>query len=348
MGGYEPKCMYLQILLRFIDVTVKTNAKIGAKGKIMMVNKILVVEDDIVISKLLVKFLIRSGFKPKSVESAEEAEEILKNEAINTVITDIQLPGIDGIRFTSNIKKKYDLDVIVMTGYSSEYSYEEAIENGASDLIFKPVRLKELILRINRVIKERSVLDERDRIINKLKRLTKEDSLTGLYNSRHFFDQLDKEIKRSDRYLHPISLMFIDIDNFKGINDTYGHMIGDQILSLIAKKIKACLRSHDTAYRFAGDEFTIILPETTSGEAKFVADRILAKFTHESLVVNENEISEITLSIGIVDYQMKEGKQQFVHRADVTMYEAKLSEGNSMIISPKMNELPITAISQHF
>jgi diguanylate cyclase (GGDEF)-like protein len=228
-----------------------------------------------------------------------------------------------------------------MTGYSSEYSYENAIKNGASDLIFKPVKLNELILRINRVIKERSLLDERDKMIKKLKKITIEDSLTGLYNSRHFFDQLGKEIKRSDRYLHPISLMFIDIDNFKGINDTYGHMIGDEILALIAKRIKACLRSNDTAYRFAGDEFTIILPETTYSEAKFVADRILAKFAHESLVINENEISEITLSIGIAEYQMNEGNQQFVHRADVTMYEAKQRGGNSVIISPDAKDPPI-------
>ncbi len=298
-----------------------------------MAIKILVVEDDVVISKLLFEFLIKSGFNTKSAKSAEEAEEILKNEEINTVLTDIKLPGTDGIKFTNNIKKKYNIDVIAMTAYSSEYFYEDAIKNGASDLIFKPIKLNELVLRINRVLKERSLSDERDKMIKELKRLTTEDSLTGLYNSRHFYDQLDKEIKRSERYLHPISLMFIDIDNFKGINDTYGHMIGDKILSLIAKRIKACLRSHDTAYRFAGDEFTIILPETTSSEAKFVADRILTKFAHESLVINEKEISEITLSIGIAEYQMDEGNQQFVHRADVTMYEAKRRRGNSLIIS---------------
>jgi diguanylate cyclase (GGDEF)-like protein len=306
-----------------------------------MVLKILVVEDDVVVSNLLVEFLIKSGFQIKSTKSAEEAEEILTNEKINIVLTDIKLPGLDGIKFTNNIKRRYNLDVIVMTGYSSEYSYENAIKNGASDLLFKPIKLNELVLRINRVIKERSLLDERDKMIKELKRLTIEDSLTGLYNSRHFYDQLDKEIKRSERYLHPISLMFIDIDNFKGVNDTYGHMIGDKILSLIAKKIKVSLRSHDTAYRFAGDEFTIILPETTSSEAKFVADRILAKFAHESLVINEKEISEITLSIGIVEYQMNEGNQQFVHRADVTMYEAKRRRGNSVIISLDAKAPPI-------
>ena len=304
-----------------------------------MTLKILVVEDDVDVSKLLIKFLIKSGFKTKSTNSAEEAEEILKNEEINMVLTDIKLPGTDGIKFTKNIKKKFNLDVIVMTGYSSEYFYEDAIKNGASDLIFKPVKFNELLLRINRVLKERSLLNDRDKMIKELKRLTIEDSLTGLYNSRHFFEQLDKEIKRSDRYLHPISLIFIDIDNFKKVNDTYGHMIGDKILAFIAKQIKACLRSNDSAYRFAGDEFTIILPETTASEAKFVADRILSKFTNESFMINKKEIAEITSSIGIAEYQINEGHQQFVHRADVTMYEAKQSGGNRVCISPDVQNL---------
>jgi len=318
-------------------------SEISFEGHIDMVKKILVVEDDVAISKLLSKFLGNSGFQIDTAKSAEDAEEILRNEEINIVLTDIKLPGVDGIKFTKSIKKKYNLDVMVMTGYSAEYSYEDAIKNGASDLIFKPIKLNELILRINRVIKERSLLDERDKMIKELKRLTIEDSLTGIYNSRHFFDQLDKEIKRSDRYLHPISVIFIDVDNFKGINDAHGHMFGDKILSLIAKRIKACLRSQDTAYRFAGDEFTIILPETSSGEAKFVADRIIAKFSQESLTVNEKEISDITLSIGITEYQKNEEIEQFVHRADVTMYKAKRHSGNCVIISPEVRDSRLTA-----
>ena len=313
----------------------------------MVNNKILIVEDDAAVSKLLYDFLNKSGFQPKTAKSAEEAEKILDNEKIDTVLTDIRLPGIDGIKFTNKIRKKFTIDVIVMTAYSSEYSYEDAIKNGASDLIFKPVKLNELILRINRVIKERSLLDERDKMIKKLQRLAIVDSLTGLYNSRHFFEQLEKEIKRSDRYLHPISLIFIDIDNFKEINDTYGHMIGDSILALIAKRIKTCLRTNDSAFRFAGDEFTIILPETALNEAKFVADRILSKFSDESFVINEKEILEITPSVGIAEYQRNEGHQQFVHRADVTMYEAKQRGGNRVIISPSVVELSTIDIPQH-
>jgi two-component system cell cycle response regulator len=312
-----------------------------------VVPKILVVEDDSAVRKLLTKFLTTSGFQNNSAGSAEEAEDILDKEEINIVITDIRLPGMDGIRFTKKIKVKYDLGVIVMTAYSSEYSYNDAIQNGASDLIFKPIRLNELMLRINRVVKEQSLIDERDRMIKDLKRLTIEDSLTGLYNSRHFFEQLDKEIERSDRYSHPLSLIFIDIDKFKRINDTHGHMIGDKVLSLIANKIESCLRTNDTAYRFAGDEFTIILPETPSDKAKVFADRILAIFVNEPIVFNGKLMPKITVSIGVAEHQRNEETQQFVHRADVTMYWAKGESGNIVAISPEAHELPTTAMPQH-
>ena len=256
-----------------------------------MVIKILVVEDDVSISKSFVEFLTKSGFETTTAASAEAAELILNIEDMDIVITDIVLPGIDGIQFTKNVRKKCNAEVIVMTGYSSEYSYEDAIKSGASDLVFKPVKLNELVLRINRVLRERFLLNQRDKMIQQLQRLAIEDPLTGLFNSRYLFDQLDKEINRAKRYLHPLSLMFIDIDKFKTINDTYGHMIGDKVLSQIAKRLKACLRSNDTAYRFGGDEYTIILPETTLPEAKYVADRIINKFDHDFLTINDKEIS---------------------------------------------------------
>jgi len=311
-----------------------------------MLIKILVVEDDVTISKLFVEFLTKSGFETITVVSAEAAQEILSIEEMNIVVTDIVLPGMDGIKFTKNVRKKCNTDVIVMTGYSSDYSYEDAIKSGASDLIFKPVKLNELVLRINRVLRERFLLNQRDKMIKELQRLTIEDPLTGLFNSRYLFDQLDKEMNRAKRYLHPLSLMFIDIDKFKSINDTYGHIMGDKILLQIANRLKDCLRSNDTAYRFGGDEYTIILPETTLPEAKFVADRIINKFDHDCLTINDKEISKISLSIGITEYQINEGIEQLLHRADVTMYEAKQSEGNSLVITPEIEALSIANLPQ--
>ena len=306
-----------------------------------MRKKILVVEDDEAVSELYHEYLSRSGFKIKTVDSAEEAEKTLSNERMDIILTDVKLPGIDGIEFTKKIKKQYEIDVIIMTGYHLEYTYKDAIESGASDLIFKPVKLNELLLRINRVIKERSLLDQQEKMINELQRLTIEDSLTGLYNSRHLFDQLDKEIKRADRYLHSISLMFIDVDNFKSINDTYGHMMGDKILAHIGKRIKDSLRVNDSAYRFAGDEFTTILPETNLSESKIIAERILTNFSKHSLMIDEKEIKKFTLSIGIAEYQKNEGMEQFLHRADLIMYEAKKCEGNSVALEPESDNMSV-------
>ena len=301
-----------------------------------MENRILIVEDDTAVRKLMYEFLARSGYEALTASSAEEAEDLLKKEEIHIILTDVRLPGTDGITFTKNVKQQYNLDVIIITGYSSEYFYEDAINNGASDLIFKPIRLNELMLRINRVIRERSLINDRDKMIERLKKQSIRDPLTELYNSRHFYARLEDEIQRSERYVHPLSLIFIDIDSFKAVNDTYGHMIGDQALLLIARKMQTSLRSQDTAYRFAGDEFTIILPETTADNAKFVADRIKAEMAKESLVIHDKEITKITLSIGIAEYQRNENKEQFVHRADVTMYEAKKRGGNDIAVSPKL------------
>jgi diguanylate cyclase (GGDEF)-like protein len=115
--------------------------------------------------------------------------------------------------------------------------------------------------------------------------------------------------------------------------------------------MQACLRSQDTAYRFAGDEFTIILPETTSDNARFVADRIKAEMEKESLVISEQEIAKITLSMGIAEYQRNERKEQFVHRADVTMYEAKKKGGNSIAVSPNLaaasNDLNVVSAARN-
>ena len=116
-------------------------------------------------------------------------------------------------------------------------------------------------------------------------------------------------------------------------------MMGDTAILMIAKKMEASLRSLDTAYRFAGDEFTIILPETAANQAEVVADRIRSEMENERLVIFEKQISKITLSIGIAEYVRNEEMGQFIHRADVNMYQAKKSGGNKIFIMPNANKL---------
>jgi len=284
---------------------------------------VLIVDDDVAIRDSLHEFISMANYKSYKASSAEEALELLKKMKINVVITDIMLPGLDGLELTDLIKKSYDVDVIVMTGYSGNYSYEEAINRGASDLVFKPVRYKELLMRLKRVLKEHQLTRERIQMLGKLQKLAITDGLTKLYNSRYFYNQVDLEVDRSNRYRHPLSLLLLDIDHFKVYNDTHGHLEGDKVLVRIGEVIKACLRKMDTAYRYGGEEFTVILPETNGQEAAHVAERIRSSIEKEVFSPDPGQENKITISIGVTEYIAGERISALVERADKAMYISK-------------------------
>ena len=284
---------------------------------------ILVVDDDEGIRASMHEFIRRSGFKAFSAGSAEEAIDVLNGEEIHVVITDIILPGKDGLELTDIIKANFDIDVIVMTGYSGDYSYEEAIQKGASDFVFKPVRFEELLLRLHRVLKERRFARERQRMLEKLQNLAITDGLTKLFNSRHFYNQLESEVGRSRRYQHPLALLLLDIDFFKHYNDSYGHLEGDKVLVHLGKVIQGSLRSMDSAYRYGGEEFTILLPETSGEEALIVAERLRAAVEGHTFAPTADDEASITVSIGVTEYVPDEETTAFVQRADQALYQSK-------------------------
>lgn len=291
---------------------------------------ILIVEDDAAIRDSMHDFFVKLGYNAKGVGSAEEALDIIKLGSVHIVITDIMLPGRNGLELTNEIKKNYDIDVIVMTGYSDNYSYEEAINRGASDFVFKPFRFEELLLRLKRVLKERRLTKERNRILSKLENLAITDGLTKLYNLRHFYHQLEIEIDRCSRYGHSLALLLLDIDNFKNYNDSYGHLEGDKVLVRIGQIINSCLRTMDSAYRYGGEEFTIILPETSAEEAKNVAHRIKTAVEFERFLPEPGNTVNITISIGVTEYNNKEPLSTFIKRADRAMYISKEKGRNTI------------------
>ncbi len=293
---------------------------------------ILIVDDDRAIRDSLNEFISLAGYKTYKASSAEEALELLKRITINVVITDIMLSGLNGLELTGLIKKNYKTDIIVMTAYSGNYSYEEVINKGASDLVFKPVRFKELLLRLKRVLKEQQLARDRDQMMDKLQQLAITDGLTKLYNSRYFYNQLDMEVDRSNRYHHPLSLLLLDIDHFKIYNDNYGHLEGDKVLIRIGELIRSCLRKMDTAYRYGGEEFTVILPETSGREATHVAERIRTTISQAVFSPDFEKKIKITISIGVTEYVPGERISVMVERVDRAMYKSK-EEGRNRISS---------------
>ena len=293
---------------------------------------VLIVDDDLSVRNTMDEYIANAGFSTLAASSAEEALELIEKNNFAVVITDIRLPGLGGLELTKVIKQKNGSDVIVVTGYSDDYSYEEAINIGASDFVIKPVRLEELLLRLRRVLKERQLSTERTRMMQKLQKLATTDGLTKLYNSRSFYSQLELEVDRYNRYKHPLSLLLLDIDNFKEFNDNFGHLEGDKVLVRFSQIIKSCLRTNDSAYRYGGEEFTVILPETNGDEAKTVAQRIRSSLETEKFKPIPDRNAKITISIGVTQYFPKEELSAFIRRADKAMYLSKKNGRNRVSV----------------
>jgi len=293
-----------------------------------MNENILIVNNNAATRNSTKAVLEESGYHTFISSSAKEAIKLLETTTVDIVITDVVLPDQDGLEFTDLIKQNHDVDVIVMTDYSGNYSYEDVIYRGASDLVFKPVRPEELLLRLKRVIKERQLNKERAQMLGKLEKLAITDGLTKLYNLRHFYNQLEIEIDRCNRYGHHIALLLLDIDHFKVYNDTYGHLEGDKVLVRLGQIINSCLRTMDSAYRYGGEEFTIILPETTGDEATNVAGRLKTAVELECFLPEPGKIYTITISIGVTEYHNDEKISDFILRADKAMYKSKATGRN--------------------
>ncbi len=171
-------------------------------------------------------------------------------------------------------------------------------------------------------------ITEQKQLENELQELSIKDNLTSLYNQRHFYSVLQREMARAQRQSHPLCLLLLDLDNFKALNDTRGHLAGDRILERLGQIMKECTREHvDHTFRYGGDEFTVILTETNPRQAMEVADRI-KQLTPESL-----DDANITLSIGLAEFANSETLEEFIHEADQAMYTAKKAGGNQIFFA---------------
>jgi diguanylate cyclase (GGDEF)-like protein len=169
--------------------------------------------------------------------------------------------------------------------------------------------------------------------------LSIKDDLTGLYNQRHFYHLLHAEIERSERYERPLSLLLLDIDDFKQFNDTYGHMEGDRVLERIGATIQRCVRKTDWAFRYGGEEFTIFMPETSGDQACVLAERIRTEFRAERFRPRPGMEESKTVSIGIAHYRPGEELRDFITRADQNMYEAKRQGKDRVHIEQQETEI---------
>ncbi len=174
---------------------------------------------------------------------------------------------------------------------------------------------------------QRGLLREMEDARNRLAELSITDGLTGLYNSRHFYDRLGEEIVRATRYGRTVSILLFDIDDFKRHNDEYGHVSGDHVLKRLGETVLGLLRENDSAYRYGGEEFTVLLPETDEAQAVIAAERLRKAFAEQKF---DGGVSK-TISIGVAEYRPGEDATAFVRRADTAMYLAKRAGKNRVV-----------------
>jgi len=205
------------------------------------------------------------------------------------------------------------------------------VELSNNGLVYKG---RKLILCLCRDVTERKKMEAALRESEKRYReLSIIDELTQLYNSRYFYSQLSSEISRADRYCQPLALLLLDLDNFKRFNDTYGHLEGDRFLKSLGYLMKKCFRKTDLAFRFGGDEFTVLMPMTTVQGAETTARRIRARLAELNMSPVADSEFRVTISIGIAQLKPGDTPDSFLKRADEYLYKSK-KEGKDAISLP--------------
>jgi len=305
--------------------------------------RILVVDDDNLARETLGELLSMSEFCVKTTSSAKEALDILVNTSFDIIISDLVMPKMDGIALTKAIKEMgLDIPIIVMTGFATIEHAVESMKAGASDFITKPFNFDQIQIIIKKTL-ETKKLKELAKEREYYKTLSNIDGLTEVNNYRYFSQILDTEIKRQTRYKGFLSLMMIDIDNFKHYNDTYGHLIGDMVLKQVAYLIKKTTRGCDFVARYGGEEFAVILPETSDKEAVVVAERIRREIENFKFETHDGvPLEKVTVTIGIASFPKDaQDKKTLIDKADKALYMGKAKGKNCVFIydEEKMKEL---------
>ncbi|MBI4594758.1 MAG: diguanylate cyclase [Candidatus Tectomicrobia bacterium] len=297
--------------------------------------KILVVDDELDMRDLLYDILSQSGYEVETAESGEDA--LMKLDApgkFQILITDIYMPGISGLELLSKAKRidKW-LEVIVITGFGSIETAVEAMRKGAFDYVNKPVHMEHLKVIVAKTL-ERSRLRQAARKVKFYRYLSNMDALTQLYNHGAFFQLLDRELIRSKRYSHPLTLLLVDIDYFKQYNDNYGHLAGDRVLSQISLIMKRTSRQMDLIARYGGEEFAIIAPETPKEQAILMAERLRKKIEEAPFEGKGGHLNaRLTVSLGLSGYPVDaDSAELLVKKADQALYYSKKHGRNQLTV----------------
>lgn len=305
--------------------------------------RVLIVEDDQMSQTMLLSALQKEGYGYALARNGQEAIDLYSQEFFPIIITDWIMPEMDGLelcRLIRSMKIDRYIYIIILTGQDSKTDLVQGLEAGADEYIVKPIHQAELRVRLKNACRVLGLETSLKKSMAKIHELSIRDRLTGSFNRVYMDYQLAQEIMRSARYHHTLSVLMCDLDHFKAVNDTYGHLAGDVVLKHCVDCLTASFRNGvDWLARYGGEEFVIVLPETDQAGALLVAERMRQRIAATPVDVSGCEI-DITASFGTVTIiPTIKGQvrimEQVLNVADTCLYQAK-NAGRNRIVSAEM------------
>jgi two-component system, cell cycle response regulator len=293
--------------------------------------RVLVVDDDELVRAQLSALLRMGGYDVLTAASGEEAVRCLETQGCQIVLTDWQMPDMDGLALCRQLRLKHAesyVYVLMLTVRSRKSDILAGLSAGVDDYVIKGASAEELLARLQvgrRITRLEQSLRKSTR---ENRRLAVTDALTGARNRRYLMEYLSRELERSRRYDRPLAVLACDIDAFKAVNDRLGHEAGDEVLHAFVNRAVSCLRSNsDWIARPGGDEFVVVLPETTLLAATSVADKLRVIFKEKPIVTFAGSVTP-TVSVGVSALQTSHelatiSVLELLRAADRGLYTAK-------------------------
>jgi two-component system, cell cycle response regulator len=282
---------------------------------------ILIAEDDATSRLVLGATLRKLGHTVTAVSNGRDAWNAWRGGEVSLIISDWMMPEIDGLDLCRMIRAEHGLQytyIILLTSRNGRESHLGGIDSGADDFITKPFDEGLLAARLHVAAR---ILD----LHEKLRIQATHDPLTGVWNRGAILDTLAQELKRSAREGRSTGVILADLDHFKRVNDTHGHLVGDAVLCEAARRMNAALRAYDRLGRYGGEEFLIVLPGMSDTDSMSVAHRIRASVSGESVFAPPATYVPMTLSLGVVVSRGASGDspEALIGAADEALYRAK-------------------------
>lgn len=303
--------------------------------------RVLLVDDEPTQRLIMARILRRAGYEVDTASNGREALAKIESSDFHLMITDWEMPEMDGIALCSAVRaspREGYIYTILLTARDTVDHVVTGLNAGADDYLTKPVIEPELIARLN--TGQRIVTLERSlRAVNEAnRRLSITDSLTGTYNRRYLMEQLPREIERAARYGRALSVIMCDVDYFKRVNDTHGHLVGDELLRAFAARVQSSSRACDWLARYGGEEFVVVLPETNLANAQSAAENLRMQVVAAPLQLASGAMLPITASFGVAGWRntvpMNATVDALMARCDAGVYASKAAGRNRVTVEP--------------